>query len=301
MSDLSLVMPDGRTALHCSACGAGGVVAPHVSEVTCWLCRGVTGFRQCGNCSAIVLLTPEAMDPAVKSWVCFTCGKTARRGRWGLAHARDITVALPEYAAVYAKLGLTPIEALSDPDKRTVHGSILSASGMSGIATGGCSIFFCRTGAALMIGDVTQPTAILYEDMRALRLTGRGTLIHTSGGNWMGGGFGLAGALEGALIAGALNSLTTRTQTSLETIISFAWRQSEIVLLNTTYLPATLATFLAPAVTRMETAHAADRTSIAGGATGDVVSRLKELGELHAAGILSADEFAAAKARVLAD
>ncbi len=55
----------------------------------------------------------------------------------------------------------------------------------------------------------------------------------------MGGGFGLTGALEGALMAGVLNALTTRTKTGTETITSFGWEANEIVLLNGVYLPQT--------------------------------------------------------------
>jgi hypothetical protein len=48
-------------------------------------------------------------------------------------------------------------------------------------------------------------------------------------------------------------------------------------------------------------APAAAAAPAAGGLTGDGIARLKQLGELHAAGVLTDAEFAAAKARILAE
>lgn len=65
------------------------------------------------------------------------------------------------------------------------------------------------------------------------------------GGGFIGGGFGLDGAVSGMLIAGVLNALTTRT--SVLTVVALTTTDGEVWFANTSVEPAALRVELAPA------------------------------------------------------
>ena len=48
------------------------------------------------------------------------------------------------FLALYDKAGLKLANVMADPDRRQIHGLILSASGVSGTMTGDCTVFFER-------------------------------------------------------------------------------------------------------------------------------------------------------------
>ena len=234
---LDVTLPSGLLAFACDDCGAGRTLDEHASETQCHVCRKVKYFRICPRCEARVFcpgLTEKQQKKVFFHWTCPNCLADIRPARWLLGKAADFIGSLGEdhYLTSYRLLGLSATEGNADPDRRKLTGTLLAASGFSGIATGSCTILFCSTGAALMIGNTENCIAIPYSDMTALRVSGRGSFTTSSGGGWMGGGFGLTGALEGALMAGVLNALTTRTKTGTETIISFGWEANEIVLLT---------------------------------------------------------------------
>jgi len=88
---------------------------------------------------------------------------------------------------------------------------------LSASALGGYGHPF-RVGTALLLAfgsdvvelvSATDRLEAAYRDVEFLRVGGPGAV--TSGGGFVGGGFGLEGAAEGMAIAGLLNSLTTRT------------------------------------------------------------------------------------------
>ena len=208
----------------------------------------------------------------------------------------------PQWLNLYNSLGIPISEAFSDPQRRRIDGTILSADGMLGIATGGCSIMFDKAVASVMIGDMSNPIAIPYETMVSLQFTGRGQITTTTGGGWVGGGYGLTGAFHGAAMARAMNMMTTKTITTNETIVLFEWRGGQITLLNTTFLPMQMATFLQPVVARIS-AFAQQVPAPVEVATSpnasDFTQQLTSLTELHASGALTDEEFTAAKARLL--
>jgi hypothetical protein len=208
-----------------------------------------------------------------------------------------------EWSRLYADLGLDLGEAEADPNRRRIDGTVLEAAGVSGIATGGSSIFFERTVVIVIIGSFSHRILVPYESMRSIQFTGRGALINTSGGGWMGGGFGLSGALQGALMASVMNRLTTTVETSVESIVSLAWSSGHMVVLNQKFLPMQLADFLSPIVDRIREAatglgpHSGKPEPIP--APSGIAADLMKLAELHKSGIMTDDEFASAKARVL--
>jgi hypothetical protein len=104
-------------------------------------------------------------------------------------------------------------EAVSDPERRRIDGSILSMVGVSGMANGECTVLFDRDSAVVMIGDASHRRRLHYSEINSLQNGGRGDVVTTttSGTKWAGGGFGPAGIVEGVVLSKVLNSLTSTT------------------------------------------------------------------------------------------
>lgn len=119
-----------------------------------------------------------------------------------------------------------------------------------------------------------------------------------SGGGYLGGGFGALGAAEGMAIAALLNSLTTKT--SVHTTIRFEAEDAEVFFFTDQALPAALDMRFAEIrakIKRTVRQTAKPEQSLAGSDTAD---RLLRLGEMLEKGQLTEEEFALAKARLLA-
>src|SRR5262249_16799941 len=71
-----------------------------------------------------------------------------------------------------------------------------------------------------------QEETIPYPEIVDFSITGPGTV--TTGGGFIGGGFGVAGALEGMAVAAVLNALTSRTK--VHTFIGLVTHQGELFL-----------------------------------------------------------------------
>jgi Protein of unknown function (DUF2510) len=138
---------------------------------------------------------------------------------------------------------------------RRIDGSILSVTGVYGIATGLCSIIFERDSVVVMLGDASNLRRLNYPDITALQIAGRGAVVTTSGGGWMGGGFGAGGILEGVALATVLNALTTTRAHHIETIIHLNWHSGSLTMLNTQLLPDQWAWLLSPVIQGIEAAH----------------------------------------------
>ncbi len=146
-------------------------------------------------------------------------------------------------------------------------------------------------------------TAILveleYAEVLALRVDGPGAI--TRGGGFIGGGFGLAGAAEGMVIASVLNALTTRT--TIQTIVEVQDRARDFLFFYENQTPEQLRLRLRPVEARLrQLADERDRQQRSQPVSGpDPVERLERLAQLHKQGALTDDEFAAAKRKLLTD
>jgi hypothetical protein len=153
-----------------------------------------------------------------------------------------------------------------------------------------------------MVGTMANSFAISYEQIVSLHFAGRGHIVTKSGGGWSGGGFGLVGALEGVAMARAMNALTTKSTKSIETIVHFEWQNGQVTLLNSIFTPQEMATVLTPSVNRISEAGKGAPPQVSKPATAvsaDIPNQLKSLADLHSAGMLTAEEFAMAKAPLL--
>lgn len=140
--------------------------------------------------------------------------------------------------------------------------------------------------------------SVVYGEPEPVELHVSGPGEYTIGGGWMGGGFGLSGAIKGAVMADVLNAITSRREVS--TLLRVSTHESIVVLesrsVGTDELAAALSAPIQAAVRRVSATSLGQARE---GDKPDLVDRLARLAELHATGALSDDEFVAAKGRLL--
>lgn len=103
----------------------------------------------------------------------------------------------------------------------------------------------------------TAIEAFPYRDVSAIAVDGE---TITTGGGFIGGGFGVEGAAEGMAVASVLNALTTRT--NIKTIREMQVGQSHFAFLSTTENARTLTTRLLPVKAKLRLNHAADEVDV---------------------------------------
>jgi hypothetical protein len=246
----------GGLARSCDICGAGSVVGVTASDWQCHACGAWTSYRWCPHCKDRVVIPPTLTGPNVTSWKCIRCGNQARRDYWPAASIFEFAPSHWGLSLYGERVG----EAMSDPGRRRIVGTILSVTGVSGIATGACSVIFDQESVILAIGDHYNQRRLDYSDINSLQVAGRGAFVTTSGGGWTGGGFGAKGIIEGLGLATVLNALTTRQQHHIETIVYLNWNSGNVTLLNTDLLPTQWASLLSPVVQRIQAQHQAALT-----------------------------------------
>jgi Short C-terminal domain len=197
--------------------------------------------------------------------------------------------------------GINPLQAAmerlgvqgDDPDRRLVPGCTLVGGYGYDIEVGSAhTLVTYRDGVALIPRLQGDPLTIDYDAIVTFEIGGPGRV--TSHGGFAGGGLGLAGAAEGMIVASALNVLTTRT--SVTSIIHIATPEGEIILHNGDAEPDGLRITLSPIAGRIAGRRSSPAPSTVG--SSDPIFRLKQLKELRDEGLLTVDEFEAARARV---
>jgi hypothetical protein len=129
----------------------------------------------------------------------------------------------------------------------------------------------------------------------SIELTGPGKV--TSGGGFMGGGFGLVGAVEGMAIASFLNKITTSTR--IVTVIVVGDHEHEGFFVNTTLTPEQLRRHLSPVFVRLRNYRATPGAEQRVEQPVDLIANLERLSALHQSGALDDNEFALAKQTLL--
>jgi len=86
-----------------------------------------------------------------------------------------------------------------------------------------------------------------YPEVVSIAITGPGRV--TTGGGFLGGGFGVTGALEGMALAGVLNALTTHSE--VHTILEIITDRGELFLHYGEMEPGALRIALSPVFTRL--------------------------------------------------
>ena len=186
---------------------------------------------------------------------------------------------------------------------QVVSGIALATSQLGALREGArCRLEFDTDAVLVMPEPPTGAdvvTSVPYSTVTSLNIGGPGAVTSKTGGGWIGGGFGPTGILAGVAMASVANALTTRRQTTIETMLELSAGPVALIVLNEHETPSALRVHLAPVFDRIEASHRAEATPMAG-STNDRLGQLKQLGELRAAGVLTEAEFAAEKARILA-
>ena len=142
-----------------------------------------------------------------------------------------------------------------------------------------------------------EPVAQLpYGDLLAMRVDGPGAV--TQGGGFVGGGFGLAGAAEGMIVASVLNALSTRT--TIQTIVEIQDRTLDLIFFHSRATPQQLRLTLLPVEAKLrQFADEKETRQRQGDVAVDPLDRLEKLTRLHRDGALTDEEFSAAKRTLL--
>jgi hypothetical protein len=154
-----------------------------------------------------------------------------------------------------------------------------------------CDLLFESDGI-LVIVEQQGLASIPYFGMHRLEITGRGQV--TKGGGFIGGGFGLEGAVVGMVVASMLNALTT--QTKMETVLQFETQDIEAFFHYGRSTPEALRIDLSEVFGQVRRASAP--TEEPRSSDVELADRLVKLADLRREGLLSAEEFEAAKRRL---
>jgi hypothetical protein len=141
-------------------------------------------------------------------------------------------------------------------------------------------------------------TEVPYSQVEDVEIGGPG-LVKT--GRFVGGGFGVTGAVQGIAIAAVLNTLTTRT--SIKTVMRMQATNCELFLLHTRLTPEQLRIAMSRPLGAIRSARATQTT---GGtqheppvAAPSPVQELTKLADMLEKGLLTREEFDIMKAKLL--
>jgi hypothetical protein len=135
------------------------------------------------------------------------------------------------------------------------------------------------------------------EELVTIEVEGPGVV--REGGGFFGGGFGAKAAVEGMVVAGILNALTTKKE--IQTVVRIASNSFELYLSNETVTPSSLRIQLSPVMAAMAAKPVLPSVETPVRQPADSVDRLIKLGEMRDRGLLTDEEFGAAKKRLLDD
>lgn len=138
---------------------------------------------------------------------------------------------------------------------------------------------------------------IPYRDVEVVDIGGPGLV--KSGGDFVGGGFGVAGAVEGMAIATVLNALTT--QTKIKTVIRVQATKCELFLLCSYAEREALRIELSKALGAIRQARARINARTDDRPTASVVDQLGKLAAMLENGLLTREEFDRMKATLITE
>lgn len=227
---------------------------------------------------------------------------------------RSITLRVGSAAAAQRIIGTFPDTVTDGTAVAPAAGRTADQSGWLRVAVVAAHGYPLTQGTALLLGRDPerfllrtfdgQPLGhISYDRITSAETGGPGTV--TSGGGFIGGGFGVDGMLVGIAAASLLNKATTRTQ--VQTLLRIATFDGEVTLFTDQITPDVLDAQLGPVRHAINlrnnpppTPAVPDQAAPPVSATASGLSdELAKLADLHSAGVLTDDEFAAAKQRLL--
>jgi predicted RNA-binding Zn-ribbon protein involved in translation (DUF1610 family) len=248
---------DGVRKFKCSHCG---------SRMWTWRCRGcrTTSGRWLGQ---------QTQDP------CPRCGHKHVGLGWKFSSTTDL-------AAEQRQLGL-----VSDELNAVAVSGCTVLGGFGHGFQAGTLVGLLLDSAALTITPPPDPSSRrVYTELAALEV---GDATTGGGTTFIGGGFGLEGAVEGMAIANVLSKLANRQEKA--SLLALRTASEELILSVSGANAQELRILMSPAQQRVAAAPAqSPATGVA-----DLSEQLSRLAEMHASGALTDDEFAEAKRRIL--
>ena len=134
-----------------------------------------------------------------------------------------------------------------------------------------------------------------YEGLIGIQISGEG--LYQTGGGWIGGGFGVGGALKGAAFASVMNALTTRTHNDCYFRFVYSGVEGNFQILSHT--PRDLEIALSGVRNWLETRSVEIPNEQKGNSLASSADELEKLWELHKKGILTEEEFKKEKRKIL--
>ena len=150
------------------------------------------------------------------------------------------------------KQELEKLERLQGTGEPVIRGEIVRLRGVSGLAKGECSLLFQSQNVILEMATGKR-IALPYDQIKGLQIAGQGKVVESVDNAFIGGGFGLGGALQGAAQAMLLNaavSALTRNE-RFECEVSMDWGSGELVMMNREYLPEVVGQVLHPFIEKI--------------------------------------------------
>lgn len=133
-----------------------------------------------------------------------------------------------------------------------------------------------------------------FDELVGIQITGEG--LYQTGGGWIGGGFGISGALKGAAFASIMNSLTTRTHN--DCYFRFVYPGTDATFQVLSHTPMNLEISLSGLRNWLETKFK-DKSFEVGESKISRVDQLEKLHQLFERGVLNEDEYQTEKKRIL--
>jgi hypothetical protein len=134
-----------------------------------------------------------------------------------------------------------------------------------------------------------------FENLRGIQITGEG--LFQTGGGWIGGGFGVSGALKGAAFASVMNALTTRTHN--DCYFRFVYPGVDGTFQILSHTPRNLEIALSGIRNWLETKEPEFTSKVSTQAGISTAEQLEILNSLREKKVLSDEEFSSEKKRIL--
>jgi hypothetical protein len=147
---------------------------------------------------------------------------------------------------------LEKLERLQGNGMPFIEGEVVRLRGVSGLAKGMCSLRFQPQDVVLQMATGKQ-VALRYDQIKSLQIAGQGKVVESVDNAFVGGGFGLGGALQGAaqamLLNAAISALTKNERFECE--LALEWDTGEVVMMNREYLPEVVGKVLHPFIEKI--------------------------------------------------
>lgn len=134
-----------------------------------------------------------------------------------------------------------------------------------------------------------------FEGLYGIQISGEG--LYQTGGGWIGGGFGVSGALQGAAFAMVMNALTTRTHNDCYFRFVYPGIDGNFQVLS--HSPRDLEIALSGIRNWLETRKIGESKQPSATEKTSNVEQLEKLWDLHQKGILSEEEFQKEKRKII--